>query len=83
MCSRAQYTDLTIMVGTRPCGQMRILFGSVIKIWYIRLLKPCLVVFPQACLCKRVVLVLFVASVHARAFWKHVFDLLLFVFSRS
>ena len=28
-----------------------------------------LAVFPQACLCKRVVLVVFVASVHARAFW--------------
>ena len=30
-------------------------------------------VFPQACLCKRVVLVVFVASVHARAFWKALF----------
>ena len=26
-------------------------------------------VFPQDCLCKRVVLVVFVTSVHARAFW--------------
>ena len=32
-----------------------------------------LAVFPQACLCKRVVLVIFVASVHARAFWKALF----------
>ena len=32
-----------------------------------------LAVFPQACLCKRVVLVVFVASVHARAFWKALF----------
>ena len=32
-------------------------------------------IFPQACLCKRVVLVVFVASVHARAFWKALFTL--------
>ena len=32
-----------------------------------------LAVVPQACLCKRVVLVVFVASVHARAFWKALF----------
>ena len=32
-----------------------------------------LAVFPQAFLCKRVVLVVFVASVHARAFWKALF----------
>ena len=32
-----------------------------------------LAVFPQACLCKRVVLVVFVASVHASAFWKALF----------
>jgi len=30
-------------------------------------------VFPKACLCKRVVLVVFVASVHGRAFWKALF----------
>ena len=30
-----QYTDLTSMVGTGPCELMRIIFGSVIKSWYI------------------------------------------------
>ena len=33
-----------------------------------------LAVFPQAYLCKRVVLDVFVASVHARAFWKAIFN---------
>ena len=53
---------------------------QVYKGWQKRL-----AVFPQTCLCKRVVLVVFVASVHARALFtrEHVFDLLFFVFRRS
>ena len=31
MCSRPQFTDLTYMGGTGPCGPMTIIFGSVIK----------------------------------------------------
>ena len=31
MCSRPQFTDLTYMGGTRPCGPMTIIFGSVIS----------------------------------------------------
>ena len=27
---KTQYTDLTYMGGTAPCGPMRIIFGSVI-----------------------------------------------------
>ena len=34
MCSRPQFTDLTYMGGTGPCGPMTIIFGSVIKSWY-------------------------------------------------
>ena len=37
MCSRPRYTDLTNMGGIRPCGLMRIIFGRVIKSWYISL----------------------------------------------
>ena len=37
MSSRAQYTDLTIMGATGPCGPMRLIFGSVIESWYISL----------------------------------------------
>ena len=35
MCSRPQYTDLTCMGGTGPCELMKIIFGSVIRSWYI------------------------------------------------
>ena len=37
MSSRPQYTDLTIVGGTGPCGPMRIIFGGVIYIpvWFI------------------------------------------------
>ena len=31
MCSRPQFTDLTYMGGTGPCGPMTIIFGSVIQ----------------------------------------------------
>ena len=31
MCSRPQYTDLTYMGGTGPCGPMTIIFSSIIK----------------------------------------------------
>ena len=41
-------------------------------IWIIGCQKS-LAIFPQACLCKRVVLVVFVASGHARAFWEALF----------
>ena len=34
MYSRQQFTDLTYMGGTRPCGPMTIIFGSVIKSQY-------------------------------------------------
>ena len=37
MCPRPQYTDLTYMGGTRPCGPMSIIFGSVIQTWYTSL----------------------------------------------
>ena len=37
MCPRPQYTDLTYMRGTGPCGPMRIIFRSVIKSMYISL----------------------------------------------
>ena len=30
MCSRAQFTDVTYMGGTRACGPMTIIFGNVI-----------------------------------------------------
>ena len=45
-------------------------------LYILQNIKGCqksLAVFPQACLCKRVVLVVFVASVHARAFCKALF----------
>ena len=35
--SRPQYADLTYMVGTGPCGPMKIIFGSVISSWYTSL----------------------------------------------
>ena len=35
MCTRAQYTDLTYMGATVSCRPMKIIFGSVIKSWYI------------------------------------------------
>ena len=31
MCSRPQFTDLTYMGGTGPCGPMTIVFESIIK----------------------------------------------------
>ena len=34
MCSRPQFTDLTYMRGTGPCGPMTIIFGSVIQSQY-------------------------------------------------
>ena len=37
MWSRSQYTDLTYMGRTGPCGPMTIIFGSVIKTWYTRI----------------------------------------------
>ena len=37
MCSRHQFTDLTFMGGTGPCGPMTIIFGSVIKSQYTSL----------------------------------------------
>ena len=37
MCSRPQFTDLTYMGGTGPCGPMRIIFGSVIQSWHASL----------------------------------------------
>ena len=37
MYSRQQFTDLTYMGGTRPCGPMRIIFSSVIYSWYTSL----------------------------------------------
>ena len=37
MCSRPQFTHLTYMGGTRHCGPMTIIFGSVIKSWNIGL----------------------------------------------
>ena len=40
------------------------MFIETIKYYY----NKSLAVLPQACLCKRVVLVVFVVSVHARAF---------------
>ena len=36
MCSRPQFTDLTYMGGTGPCGTMTIIFGSIIKILHIK-----------------------------------------------
>ena len=36
MCSRPQFTDLTYIGGTGPCGPMTIIFGSVIKILHIK-----------------------------------------------
>ena len=36
MCSRPQFTDLTYMGGTGPCGPMTIIFGSVIKILHVK-----------------------------------------------
>ena len=37
MCSRPEFTDLTYMGGTRPCGPMTIIFGSVIQSQYTSL----------------------------------------------
>ena len=37
MCSRPQFTDLTYMGGTGPCGPMKIKFGSVIQSQYTSL----------------------------------------------
>ena len=37
MCPRPQYTGLTYMEGTGPCGPMRIIFDNVIKSWYTSL----------------------------------------------
>ena len=37
MCSRPQFTDLTYMGGTRPCGPMTIIFGNVIQSQYTSL----------------------------------------------
>ena len=37
MRSRPQFTDLTYMGSTGPCGPMRITFGSVIRSWYTSL----------------------------------------------
>ena len=37
MCSRPQFTDLTYMGGTGPCGATAIIFGSVIKSRYTSL----------------------------------------------
>ena len=37
MCSRPQFTDLTYMGGTGPCGLKTIIFGNVIKSQYISL----------------------------------------------
>ena len=34
---RPQFTDLTYMGGTGPCGPMTIIFGSVSKSWYTSL----------------------------------------------
>ena len=39
MNSRPQFTDLTYMGGTGPCGPMRIIFRSVIKSWYTSLIS--------------------------------------------
>ena len=36
MYSRPQFTDLTYMGGTGPCGPMTIIFGSVIKSLHIK-----------------------------------------------
>ena len=36
LCSRPQFTDLTYMGDTGPCGPMTIIFGSVIKILHIK-----------------------------------------------
>ena len=36
MCSRPQFTDLTYIGGTGPCGPMTIIFGSVIKSLHIK-----------------------------------------------
>ena len=36
MCSRPQFSHLTYMGGTRPCGPMTIIFGSVIKSLHIK-----------------------------------------------
>ena len=37
MCPRPQYIDLTTMGGTGRCQPVRIIFGSVVKSWYISL----------------------------------------------
>ena len=37
MCSRTQFTDLTYMGGSGPCGPITIIFGSVIQSWHTRL----------------------------------------------
>ena len=37
MCCRPQYTDLIYMGDTGPCGQLRIIFGSIIKSWHTSL----------------------------------------------
>ena len=37
MSSRPQYTGLTTMGATKPCGPMRIVFGSFIWSWYTSL----------------------------------------------
>ena len=34
MCSRPQFTDLTYMVGIRPCRPMTIVFGGIIQSQY-------------------------------------------------
>ena len=36
MCSRPQFTYLTYIGGTGPCGRMTIIFGSVIKSLHIK-----------------------------------------------
>ena len=48
------------------------IINACFRFKYIPYIKS-LAVFPQACICKRVVLVVFVALVHARAFWKALF----------
>ena len=37
MCSKPQFTDLTYTGATVPCLPMTIIFGSLIKSWYINL----------------------------------------------
>ena len=37
MCQRPHFTALTTRGGTEPCRPMKIIFGGVIKSWYISL----------------------------------------------